>query len=242
MPIMSGILSSFPDKGRALVFGATGGLGAAFVAALAPHWTVTAAARNPVGDMVAADICDEDSLARLAADLKDGGPFHLIINATGLLHAGDIQPEKALRQLNAANMAAVLAVNTIGPALICKYFLPLMARDTKAVMAHLSARVGSISDNRLGGWTSYRAAKAAQNMLVKNAAIETARRDKQKIIIGLHPGTVDTNLSAPFQGNVATGKLFSPAQSVGHLLAVIEQVTPESSGKVFAWDGAQVPA
>ena len=139
-------------------------------------------------------------------------------------------------------MAQVLAVNTIGPALIAKYFLPLMARDDKAVMAHLSARVGSISDNRMGGWTSYRAAKAAQNMVVKNAAIETARRDKQKIIIGLHPGTVDSRLSAPFQGNVAQDKLFSPAQSAGYLLNVIDAVTPAQSGKVLAWDGAEIPA
>ena len=139
-------------------------------------------------------------------------------------------------------MAQVLAVNTIGPALIAKYFLPLMARDDKAVMAHLSARVGSISDNRMGGWTSYRAAKAAQKMVVKNAAIETARRDKQKIIIGLHPGTVDSRLSAPFQGNVAQDKLFSPAQSAGYLLNVIDAVTPAQSGKVLAWDGAEIPA
>jgi NAD(P)-dependent dehydrogenase (short-subunit alcohol dehydrogenase family) len=136
----------------------------------------------------------------------------------------------------------VLAVNTIGPALIAKYFLPLMARDEKAVMAHLSARVGSISDNRMGGWTSYRAAKAAQNMIVKNAAIETARRDPQKIIIGLHPGTVDTQLSAPFQGNVAAEKLFSPAQSADYLLRVIDGVTAQDSGKLLAWDGQQVPA
>ena len=153
----------------------------------------------------------------MAQDLKGGPGFHLIINATGLLHEGDenISPEKALRQIDGAKMARVMAVNAIAPALICKYFLPLMVRDEKAVLAHLSARVGSISDNRLGGWTSYRAAKAAQNMIVKNAAIETARRDKNKIIVGLHPGTVDTNLSAPFQANVAEDKLFSPARAIG---------------------------
>jgi NAD(P)-dependent dehydrogenase (short-subunit alcohol dehydrogenase family) len=156
--------------------------------------------------------------------------------------AAGIQPEKALKQINAKAMAHVLAVNAIAPALIAKYFLPLMARDEKAVMAHLSARVGSISDNRMGGWTSYRAAKAAQNMVVKNAAIETARRDKQKIIIGLHPGTVDSHLSAPFQGNVADDKLFSPAQSAAYLLAVIDGLQADDSGKVFAWDGQIVPA
>lgn len=235
---MTQILSSFPNHFRALVFGARGGIGAAFVAALETRCQVSALTHSDI------DICDEAALEALAARVKAEGPVHLVVNATGLLHHADagVQPEKALKQISAASMAKVLAVNTIGPALIAKYFLPLMARDEKAVMAHLSARVGSISDNRMGGWTSYRAAKAAQNMIVKNAAIETARRDPQKIIIGLHPGTVDTQLSAPFQGNVAAEKLFSPAQSADYLLRVIDGVTAQDSGKLLAWDGQQVPA
>lgn len=238
MSPMADMLASFPTDFRALVFGARGGLGAAFVAALQSRCQVTALTRADI------DICDEAALAVLAEQEKARGPLHLIINATGLLHdaAAGIQPEKALKQINAEAMAQVLAVNAVGPALIAKYFLPLLAREEKAVMAHLSARVGSVSDNRMGGWTSYRAAKAAQNMVVKNAAIETARRDKQKIIIGLHPGTVDSDLSAPFQGNVAEGKLFTPPQSAGYLLQVIDTVTPPDSGKVFAWDGQEVPA
>ena len=235
---MGDVLSSFPPQFKALVFGAGGGIGGALCDGLSARCEVTALGRAD------ADITDEAALAALAAKLKDAAPYHLIINATGLLHdaASGVQPEKALRQIEADTMARVLAVNAIGPALILKHFLPLMARDEKAVMAHLSARVGSISDNRLGGWTSYRAAKAAQNMIVKNAAIETARRDKQKIIIGLHPGTVDSRLSAPFQGNVAEGKLFSPAQSAGYLLQVIDRVTPQDSGTVLAWDGQTIPA
>lgn len=236
MALMSDGLASFPTNFRALVFGAGGGIGGALVTALMPHSDVTGLTRADV------DITDESALAALAEAQKALGPLHLIINATGLLHDGDLQPEKALRQISADSMARVLAVNTIGPALICKYFLPLMARDDKAVMAHLSARVGSISDNRMGGWTSYRAAKAAQNMVVKNAAIETARRDKQKIILGLHPGTVDSRLSQPFQGNVAEGKLFAPAQAAAFLLRVIDGATAADSGKVFAWDGAEIPA
>ena len=238
MESMSDVLPRFPDNFRALIFGARGGIGAAFAAALAPRCDVTALSRADV------DICDEAALAAWAEKIRQTGPLHLVINATGLLHdeAANLQPEKALKQITADAMARVLAVNTIGPALIAKYFLPLMAREEKAVMAHLSARVGSISDNRMGGWTSYRAAKAAQNMVVKNAAIETARRDKQKIIIGLHPGTVDTNLSAPFQGNVVADKLFSPAQSAAYLLHVIDGLGAEDSGKVFAWDGQEVPA
>ena len=238
MATMTNLLSSFPSDFRALIFGARGGLGAAFVDALEQRCQVTGMTRADI------DICDEAALAALADREKAHGPLHLIINATGLLHdaAADIRPEKALQQITAAVMAEVLAVNTIGPALIAKYFLPLLAREEKAVMAHLSARVGSISDNRMGGWTSYRAAKAAQNMVVKNAAIETARRDKQKIIIGLHPGTVDSDLSAPFQANVAADKLFTPMQSVDYLLHVIDGLAPQDSGKVFAWDGQEVPA
>ena len=235
---MTQILPSFPENFHALIFGARGGIGAALVEALGARCNVTGLTRSEI------DICDEAALQALAEQTKQLGALHLVVNATGLLHdaAAEVQPEKALKQISATAMAKVLAVNAIGPALIAKYFLPLMARDDKAVMAHLSARVGSISDNRIGGWTSYRAAKAAQNMIVKNAAIETARRDKHKIIIGLHPGTVDSPLSAPFQGNVAEGKLFSPAQSAAYLLNVINGVTPADSGKVLAWDGAHIPA
>lgn len=238
MASMTQILPSFPENFHALIFGARGGIGAALVEALGARCNVTGLTRSEI------DICDEAALQALAEQTKQLGALHLVVNATGLLHdaAAEVQPEKALKQISAASMAKVLAVNTIGPALIAKYFLPLMARDEKAVMAHLSARVGSISDNRMGGWTSYRAAKAAQNMIVKNAAIETARRDPQKIIIGLHPGTVDTQLSAPFQGNVAAEKLFSPTQSADYLLRVIDGVTEQDSGKLLAWDGQQVPA
>ena len=240
---MSVLANSFPSHFRALVFGARGGLGAAFMEALAPRCDVQGVARNPTGNMLQGDICEEASLAALAEQLK-GERFHLIINATGLLHdaRADLQPEKALKQLDADKMARVLAVNAIGPAMVLKYFLPFLVREEKSVMAHLSARVGSISDNRMGGWTSYRAAKAAQNMIVKNAAIETARRDKQKIIIGLHPGTVETDLSAPFRGGVEAAKLFTPAQSVAYLLAVIDAATPQDSGQVLAWDGRPIPA
>jgi NAD(P)-dependent dehydrogenase (short-subunit alcohol dehydrogenase family) len=138
-------------------------------------------------------------------------------------------------------MANVYAANAIGPALIAKHCLPRLPRDRRAVFAVLSARVGSIGDNRLGGWHSYRASKAALNMLVRNFAIELERSNPRAVVAALHPGTVDSRLSAPFQRRVAPGRLFSPDQAAGHLLAVIDKLTPADSGGLFAWNGERLP-
>ena len=242
------MLESFPSTANVLIIGASGGLGAGFCELLeaAPHVNLVRVARQKNDPKTAhiCDICDETSVAGLAETLKNQPPFQLIINATGLLHDNllEVAPEKSLNQINATSMAQVLQVNAIGPALICKYLLPLMATQGKAVMAHLSARVGSISDNQLGGWYSYRAAKAAQNMIVKTAALEVARRHPNRLVLGLHPGTVDTGLSAPFQSAVAAKKLFTPQQSAGYLLQVIDQAQASDSGHVLAFDGQTIPA
>jgi NAD(P)-dependent dehydrogenase (short-subunit alcohol dehydrogenase family) len=137
---------------------------------------------------------------------------------------------------------AQFAVNAMGPALVLKHFQPLLPRNGKAVFAAISARVGSISDNRIGGWYSYRASKAALNMMLKCAAIEIGRTRKHQIMLGLHPGTVDTGLSKPFQSNVPDGKLFSAEQSAGYMLDAIEGASPDQSGSVIDWDGKTVPA
>lgn len=137
-------------------------------------------------------------------------------------------------------MSRVMAVNVIGPALVAKHFLPHLPREGKSIFAALSARVGSISDNSIGGWHSYRASKAALNMVLKNVAIETARKYKSAAVIGLHPGTVDTGLSAPFQSNVKDGKLFTSQQSAQYLLSVLNNANAESTGKIFAWDGQEI--
>ena len=246
------VLTSFGDGFKTLIFGATGAIGGALRDAVGQHenagalvTTGRSADSSTLGDRhFSCDLANEADIARVATSVAEIAPFHLVINATGLLHdeAADVHPEKAMRQISADAMARVLAVNTIGPALIMKYFLPLMARDKKAVMAHLSARVGSISDNRLGGWYSYRAAKAAQNMLVRTAAIEFARRAPSAVIVGLHPGTVDSNLSAPFQSRTSREKLFTPSQAAAHLLGVIENLSPTDSGGCFAWDRARLDA
>lgn len=190
------------------------------------------------------NLIDQNSIEQAVASISPQS-LDLIIAATGILHDksyGQLLPEKSLKQLDAEKMAYVFAVNAIGPALLLKYFLPLLKRHSKAVFAALSARVGSISDNRLGGWYSYRSSKSALNMLIKTAAIEYARFNKHVVITGLHPGTVDSEMSKPFQSRVKEGKLFSPKQSAAHLARVLENLEQKDSGKCFGWDGQQIPA
>ncbi|MEO1575694.1 MAG: SDR family NAD(P)-dependent oxidoreductase [Pseudomonadota bacterium] len=170
-----------------------------------------------------------------------GRELDLVIVATGTLHDDGLKPEKSLRQIDAASMQRVLAVNTVGPAMVARSFLPRLKRSGPATFAALSARVGSIADNRLGGWHSYRASKAALNMLIRTFSIEMRRTHPQARVIGLHPGTVDTGLSAPFQRNVPDGKLFTPDYSAERLLAVINALSAKDSGGVFDWAGERVP-
>jgi NAD(P)-dependent dehydrogenase (short-subunit alcohol dehydrogenase family) len=235
---------------RAVIFGASGGIGAALTAALAadPRWAEIhagarrpAPARGPVRPFTF-DLDDDYSIATAMAAI--GGPLDLVIIATGVLHdeAAGIRPERSLRAIDPAAMARVLAINTIGPALIARHALPLLVRDRRAVFAALSARVGSISDNRLGGWHSYRASKAALNMLIASFAVELARTHPLAVVAGLHPGTVDTALSAPFQRGLASGQLTEPDNAAGRLLEVIAGLTPADSGGCFAADGTRIPA
>lgn len=229
-----------------IVFGANGAIGKAFVERLAdlyPEATINAVVRNSFASKVklvqhVIDYFCEDQLANLADKVTIHRPVDLVIVATGMLHAKDYLPEKRLQDLTADKLQELFTVNTILPALIAKYFLPKLHFSKIAIFAVLSARVGSISDNKLGGWYAYRASKAALNMVIKTAAIEVARRNKYAIVVGLHPGTVASNLSAPFQANVAQDKLFSPEFAVSKLLNVIDDLTPNLSGSCLAWDGS----
>lgn len=246
-------LGSFGSDINAVVVGATGGIGSAFVEALMGFETVSrvvALSRSDPGldtsrvTWVPIDIEDEDSIQAAAEGIRSlVGQLHLVVVASGVLHHGEtLQPEKTWRSLSAESLERAFRINTVGPALMAKHLLPLLARNRKSAFAALSARVGSISDNRLGGWHSYRASKAALNMLLKTVSIELTRVNPHALCIGLHPGTVDSGLSKPFQANVPKGKLFPPQLATSHLLTVIDGLTPEQSGKVFAWDGREIPS
>lgn len=245
-------LSNWIPK-RCVVVGASGGIGSAFVDHLLARDSVEqvygfarsmSRAANPErlvwGRL---DYADTATIEAAAEQVKEDGQIDLVIVATGLLHAEDgFGPEKSLRQLDPEALARNYLVNSIGPMMVAKYFLPLLVKDEKSVFAALSARVGSISDNRIGGWYGYRAAKAGLNQMLRTASIEHQRRWPHSVLIGLHPGTVDTGLSKPFQRNVAEGKLFTAQHSTEQMLDVIDRVTAEDSGNVFAYDASQIPA
>jgi NAD(P)-dependent dehydrogenase (short-subunit alcohol dehydrogenase family) len=183
------------------------------------------------------DLTDAESICAAAARTPR---LHLLINTAGVLHDGaSLQPERRLEQVQAESLRRSFEVNAIGPVLLARHFTACMSHGEAAVFASLSARVGSIADNRLGGWYAYRAAKAAQNQLLRTLAIEMARRAPKLRVLALHPGTVDTALSHPFQSGVAPEKLFSPARAAAQLLRVIE--TSEGSGRFLAWDGSEIP-
>lgn len=188
------------------------------------------------------DVTDEGQISQAAAWIGDEvGKLHLAINCAGILHEGSLQPEKSLKQINPEQLLRYFQVNSMATLLLAKHLLPLFRHDEKSLLAAISAKVGSIGDNQLGGWYGYRASKAALNMFVRNISIEYRRTSPRTIVVLLHPGTTDTRLSQPFQKNVPSGKLFSVALTVSQLMGVLENLDEGDSGQFFSWDGSRLP-
>lgn len=233
----------------AIVWGA-GGIGTALatqIAAARKYNQVVLVSRRKIelqGEgvrSVRADFLNEVSLAKTFKAISKLGKISLLIVATGLLHDDELQPEKTIRQVSLEAFQKIFTVNVAGPALVAKHYASHMPHKDRTVFAAISARVGSISDNRLGGWYAYRASKSALNMFIKTLSIEWQRRNPECVCIGLHPGTVDTELSGPFQKGVKPDKLFTASYAAGRLLEVIEVKTAQESGNIFAFDGTKVP-
>ncbi len=240
-----------------VVVGASGGIGRALLARMEGNdrfeLVVGLSRRRPEGWTDArigggrrrlwlpADLTVEASLAAAASRLRGLGEAHRIVVATGILHGPDLQPERTYRALSPEALARAFAINAAGPALAAKHLLPLTPRDAPSLFAALSARVGSLADNRLGGWYAYRASKTALNMLIRTLAIEHVRTRPRGVCVALHPGTVDTPLSAPFQGGVPPERLFTPERAAEALCEVMDGLTAADTGRIFAWDGQPIP-
>lgn len=245
---------------NALVVGATQGIGLEFVRQLLQdnritHLFATYRSTQSAASLLALaqqhpkrlhcipmDLTKEEQIASGIEQIQAIAPIlHLTINCVGLLHNEQQQPEKALRQLDPQNLLNYFQVNSIGPALLAKHLLAPLKHSEPSLFATISAKIGSIGDNRIGGWYGYRASKAALNMFLKTSSIEYRRRSPKTTIVMLHPGTTDTALSKPFQRGVPPEKLFSTERTVSQLLAVLAAVKPEDSGEFFSWDGSRLP-
>lgn len=244
---------------QVLIVGANGGIGLGFVQAfLARQATqVYATYRVPEHAQSLLDLAQQagDRLTLLPLDLTDEAQItdtiqqiraqtsvlHYVINCVGILHTEDFQPEKSLRQINTEQLMHYFQVNSIGTVLLAKHITPLLRHGDRNIFASISAKLGSIGDNQLGGWYGYRASKAALNMFIKTIAVEFDRKCPNTIVVSLHPGTTDTQLSKPFQANVPPEKLFAVERTVQQLLTVLEGLTPADTGSFYSWDGTRLP-
>lgn len=243
----------------ALVTGASRGIGFAIVQALLANahvGQVIAVSRSVMrsaefdrleatqGDRlrrIEADLADDAGLASLTDAMRDVASLHLVVNTAGVLHEDGLAPEKSIEQLTRSSLDRVFALNAFAPVLLARALMPQLCQRQPAVFASLSARVGSIGDNRAGGWYAYRASKAAQNQLLRTFSIEWKRRNPLGTCLLLHPGTVDTGLSGPFRSRVPPDRLFSTAEAASRLLGIISEATPDESGRFIAWDGTEIP-
>ena len=234
------MLSSFPSDGCAVVIGASGGIGAAVADLIEASTAFSRTIRLSRRSDPQLDLLDETRMERAAAHIRDvGTPPRLVFNATGFLHGDGVMPEKALSRLTPEGLERNFAINAIGPALLMKHLLPLLPREGRSVYASLTAKVGSITDNGLGGWYSYRAAKAAQNQLIRTASIEVRRRAPEAVLVALHPGTVRSDLSEPFAKSGLN--VMEPETSARAMLDVIDALGPNDTGTFRSYDGTVLP-
>lgn len=244
-----------PNPTTVLIVGASQGIGLEFVRQFLQTNRVDlvyATYRNPQSELLAIsdprlrclpmDITEEAQIKTVVQKIQtETAALHYVINCVGVLHEGAMQPEKSLRQLNAEQLLRYFQVNSIGAVLLAKHVQPLLKHCERAILATFSAKIGSISDNYLGGWYGYRASKAALNMFMRTTAIEYKRTCPRAIVVTLHPGTTDTRLSRPFQRNVPPEKLFPVVRTVRQLLTVLDQLQESDSGEFFSWDGSRLP-
>jgi NAD(P)-dependent dehydrogenase (short-subunit alcohol dehydrogenase family) len=248
------------DNAKTLIVGASQGIGLGFVRALLKQdniakvyatyrhqeaaselFSLQAKYDNRL-ECLQVDITDESQIEKAIKQIQQSvTQLHLVIYCVGVLHTDKLLPEKSLRQIKPENLIYSFQVNSIGAVLLAKHLMPLFNKSDRSIFACISAKVGSISDNHLGGWYGYRASKAALNMLLKTTAIEYSRRCPKTIVVALHPGTTDTRLSQPFQKNVPPGKLFPVEHTVSLLSKVIAGLEIKDSGQFFTWDGSQLP-
>ena len=233
------------QKQKIAIFGANGSIGQALCAHYQKQSDVYAFTRNDFDIdesglvKILLDDFNEDSVFQ-AANKFDSDFFDKIIVSIGILHNEDFMPEKRIEEISSDQFLEIIRINTLVPTLIARSFYKKLKKNDKSTLAFLSARVGSITDNRSGGWYSYRASKAALNMVIKNLSIELRRYNKESVVIGLHPGTVDSRLSQPFQKNLEDSKIFSADFSVLKLSSVIDSLDIDDSGKCIAWDGEDI--
>ena len=231
------MMRSLPEGYRALVIGASGAIGGALLQRLQSDSRCAAVLGVSRQSMPGLDLLSEASIAACAQALAAQGPFHLVLDATGALTLNERGPEKRLDELDAAHLLAALQLNAVGPGLLLKHFVPLLASGERVIWGKLSARVGSIEDNRKGGWYGYRAAKAALNMLLQTTAIEVARRKPLAVVAALQPGTVQSALSQPFVGDNA----LRPEDSAGRLLSVLDALLPTGRAQFVDHQGQHIP-
>ena len=234
-------MNSLPSNFKAIVFGASGALGSAFSEALSDTPNCGEVITISRGSQPRFDVEDEQSIADLAGDLAPLAPFHLIVDATGALHLNGVGPEKRLQDVRRETLLHAFSVNAVGPALLLKHFVPLLPSRSRCVFATLSARVGSISDNRKGGWYAYRASKAALNMLLQTTAIEVHRKCPDALLVALQPGTVQSRLSAPFLSGDPQLSVMTPRVSVDLMLGAIDQLPASRRANFIDYRGDPVP-